>query len=84
MKNFRLYLGNGKEATGAGCLLGVFSAVAMVGLGVPLAFAIGAATGFVIVAVPVVIGLVVFAVGAAVLTRMKVSLWRDEAGPPES
>jgi tetratricopeptide (TPR) repeat protein len=81
MKSFRLYLGNGKEATGAGCLLAFFSAAAMLPLGLPLAFAVGAATGFVFVAIPVAIGVLVFAAGAAVLRRLKVPLSRDEAGP---
>jgi predicted MFS family arabinose efflux permease len=80
VKSFRLYLGNGKEATAPGCLLAVLSAALAAVAGVPLAFALGALTGWVFVAVPVAVGLLGFIAGAAVLSRLGVPLWKDEDG----
>jgi hypothetical protein len=82
VKSFRLYLGNGKEATGGGCLLAAISAALAAGAGVPLAFAVGAVTGWVLVAVPVVVGLLGFTAGAALLTRLGVPLWKEDDGSP--
>ena len=79
MKSFRLYLGAGKEATGADCLLACVSAVVMVGIGVPLAFWIGSLTGLIFVAVVVGVGLAFFALGAALLRALGIPLSRDQA-----
>jgi hypothetical protein len=83
MKSFRLSLPDGREATGVGCLLAAISSVVGLAGGVPLAFFVAGIIG--VLAIPLVIlpGLVLFAVGWAVLEAWGIPVWKQEEHQPK-
>ena len=90
VRGYRLYIDEGKEATGAGCLLALLSAAVTLGFGLALgeSFLHWAArhvawwprrTLFVLVGVVLVVpGILLFWAGAALLKRLDIPVWREE------